>query len=144
VDERLVTIARFNNPVEAHLVRTKLESEGIDCAVIDEIRGSTGWQYAIAIGGVRLQVNESDAQRALEILQGFQDEPIGDEPAEEQIAESETESDRCCPRCGAAEIQYEEFSRRLVFISLVFLGFPLPFLKRRWTCRNCGYQWKAR
>lgn len=64
----LVTIARFSSPIEAHLARTKLESEGIEAFVADEHMISINPVYDLALGGVKLQIKYSDVERAQKSL----------------------------------------------------------------------------
>jgi predicted amidophosphoribosyltransferase len=45
----LVTVATFNYPLEAHLSRAKLESEGIKAFVADEHMINANWLYSIAV-----------------------------------------------------------------------------------------------
>ena len=75
----LVTVARFTTPWEAHLVRTLLESEGIEACVMEErlppVNLLTGELRAFN----RVEVDEEDAPRALAILSGL--EASGAEPA---------------------------------------------------------------
>lgn len=75
----LVTVARFTTPWEAHLVRTLLESEGIEACVMEErlppVNLLTGELRAFN----RVEVDEVDAPRALAILSGL--EASGAEPA---------------------------------------------------------------
>lgn len=127
--EKLITIARFSQAMEAYLSKGRLESEGIECFIADEFT-TTSWLLANALGGVKLNVRESDIERALEVLQIDTVEAGADEPR--------------CPECASPDINYEKCSRRVVFASLLLLGFPLPFLKRKWKCKECGYQWRAR
>ncbi len=138
--EELVTIATFSMAVEADLARAKLESEGIECFLADEHTVTVNWLYSQAVGGVKLQVRESDAQRALEILKGS---PTLTENAENHEAENTDQENVRCPRCDSTDVHYEKFSRRLAFLSWLVLRFPLPFLKREWKCKKCGYQWKG-
>jgi hypothetical protein len=67
--ENLVTIAEFGSPIEAHLMRTRLEEEDIECFIIDEYIPL--WFVPIGTGdfSVKLQVRASDKDRALQILQ---------------------------------------------------------------------------
>jgi len=65
MSDKLVTIERFYNIGEAQIAKLTLVSKGIDCFLADEFM-STYVPYAI--GGIRLQVRESDAERAEEIL----------------------------------------------------------------------------
>ena len=61
-------IARFDTMPEAHIAMGRLEAEGIEAWLADEHLVQTDWLYSIAVGGIKLQVNAEDAQRALEIL----------------------------------------------------------------------------
>ncbi len=133
--EKLVTIRRFRQGAEAYLSKTKLESEGIDCFVQDEHLISLNWLYSVAIGGVRLQVKSCDVKRAQEIL----------EQQAEIKSEDIVENDKnviYCPKCNSDKIYYEKFARKKAFISQLLLTIPLPFLKGKWKCYSCGYEWK--
>jgi len=61
----------FTYPHEAHLVRTKLESEGIEVIILDEETIQAINIYSDAMGGIRLQVQTKDIQRTEEILKTF-------------------------------------------------------------------------
>ncbi len=63
--DKLVTIIRFNSPTELAIVKGRLESEGIACFVEDEFMVQ---HYAQAVGGTKLQVQQRDALRAVNIL----------------------------------------------------------------------------
>lgn len=63
-----ITILTFTYPHEAHLAKGKLESEGIDVQVTDEMTVQVHNFYSNAIGGVKLKVRETDFQRANQIL----------------------------------------------------------------------------
>jgi hypothetical protein len=77
---RYVTIATYIGAWEAHLARAKLESEGIFAVVLDDQIASINWFYSNAVGGVRLQVSEADAERAALILE----KDSGEDPATQQ------------------------------------------------------------
>ena len=64
----LVTIRTFNNSIEAHLVKTRLESEGILSFLFDENMVSLNPFYNSALGGIKLKINKLDVQRVEEIL----------------------------------------------------------------------------
>ncbi len=133
MSEKLTTIATFSQAMEAHLSKAKLESEGIKCFIADEYTVTMYWLLSNAIGGVKLLVKESDRERAVEILR---QESTGTNSIEAD------EDEPRCPKCGSLDIYYEKYSRRAVFISWLLLTVPFPFLKRKWKCRKCGYQWK--
>ena len=65
----LITVATFSTELEYLLARIRLESAGIECFLRDEnMVRIAGWHSHI-LGGIKLQVRESDAQDALAILQ---------------------------------------------------------------------------
>ncbi|MFO8000851.1 MAG: DUF2007 domain-containing protein [Marinilabilia sp.] len=66
MEEPLETVATFSYAHEMGFVRSKLESEGIDCFVKDELSAQT--YIPIAVGGMKLQVRSGDAERARQIV----------------------------------------------------------------------------
>jgi hypothetical protein len=64
----LVTIASFADVAEAELTRERLELEGIRAFVLGAQTAGVMPFLASATGGVRVQVEPKDAQRAKEIL----------------------------------------------------------------------------
>ncbi|PWD99912.1 putative signal transducing protein [Marinilabilia rubra] len=67
MENRLVTIATFSYAPEMGLVRSKLESEGIECFVKDELVSQT--YIHNAVGGMKLQVKADDAEWAARIVE---------------------------------------------------------------------------
>ncbi|RKY23974.1 MAG: DUF2007 domain-containing protein, partial [Planctomycetota bacterium] len=63
--DKLITIARFNEPLQAEMAKIKLDVEGINCFLAGENFVGTYWLLANAEGGVKLQVKETDAEKAL-------------------------------------------------------------------------------
>ncbi len=63
-----ITIISFTYPHEAHLAKGKLESEGIEVFIKDELTVQMNNFYSNAIGGVKLLVKESDYDNAHRIL----------------------------------------------------------------------------
>jgi rubredoxin len=125
----MITLAQFSKPEEAHLLRLRLEAGGVPAFVQDENLVQLNWLYSNAIGGVRVQVFEADLDAAKEIL------------AEHPLDETPTRIP--CPHCGSSETMLDEFPRKIAFLSLILLGFPILFFGRRWSCSECGHSWKA-
>lgn len=61
-------IASYDLPFEAQFMRGLLIDAGIDAVLENEQQVSIGMGWANALGGVRLLVPTSDAERALAIL----------------------------------------------------------------------------
>ncbi len=64
----LVTVAKFFSPTEAHINRSRLESEGIPAFVFNE-NLTTLFPFASSLtGGAQLKVRAQDLEQAKEIL----------------------------------------------------------------------------
>ena len=59
-------IRTYVNVVEAEMVRQMLENEGVRAYVMDENMGS---MFHVAVGGVKLAVDDADVEKAIEILE---------------------------------------------------------------------------
>ncbi len=64
----MITIATYDTMPDAHIALGRLQAEGIDAYLADEHLVQTDWLYAIAVGGIKLRVEEHDAPRARQIL----------------------------------------------------------------------------
>jgi hypothetical protein len=62
----MTTIATFNQPTDAHLLRMRLESAGIEAFVQDENLIQT--TFISAAGGVRVQVADEDVSAVRKFL----------------------------------------------------------------------------
>ena len=65
--EKIVTIATFYDPFKAHIVRTRLESEGIPCYMAD---GNLLPSYSFYSneGGVKLKIRVEDIEIVKDII----------------------------------------------------------------------------
>jgi hypothetical protein len=63
-----VTIANVLNPAEAGLICSRLEAAGFHPFMPDENTAFNMEGYSLAIGGIRIQVPENEAQNAREFL----------------------------------------------------------------------------
>lgn len=65
---KLVTIAVYDMLPDAQIALGRLAAEGVEAALADQHLVQTDWLYSLAVGGIKLQVAESDEARAKEIL----------------------------------------------------------------------------
>ena len=137
--DKLITIANFIEPFQADLARAKLESEGIKCFLAGENFVATYWLLSNADRGIKLQVRESEAERALEILSHEEGASVQETSGVSVTSEA---ADLRCPKCSSENIEYEKFSRKAFFLGILFLRFPLAFPKRSNKCRDCRHVWK--
>lgn len=66
--EKFITVATFQYPHEAYVLKTKLESQGVRVFLKDELTVQVHNFLSNAIGGVKLQIKESDLSKALPLL----------------------------------------------------------------------------
>jgi len=64
----LIKLESFYNYVDAHLLKSRLESEEIECWLEDENTGTINPGYANIFGGIKLLVKKEDFERAKEIM----------------------------------------------------------------------------
>lgn len=100
----LVTIATFSHGGDAHVLKSRLEAEGIRSLVADEQIINLDWLYCLAVGRVKLQVDEPDAERALEIL-----------GRREEISDFVDVEQPRCPRSDSFYMQYHRYHLRVAF-----------------------------
>ena len=129
----LITLKTFDNYIEAHLLKTKLESESIYCFLQDESIVATNPLYSYAVGGIKLQVKKEDYVLALKIYQ------------EEIIDFPQTKLDLTCKNCGGNSF-YRNYksvkSLKGIFamiISFMFQTYPLYYKNVR-KCKACGFE----
>ena len=75
--EKWITIKTFTLPGEVAILRGRLEAEGIECFLANELTIQVNPFFSNAVDGVQLQVKESDVARAISILKegGYYTEP---------------------------------------------------------------------
>ena len=125
-DQALVTVAQYFSPAGAHILRSALDSAGIEAWVADESTGST---YGVAVG-TRVRVREEDADAANDLLQALEEAPPVLPPDLAAPA---------CPKCGAAGATQ---SSELIEGSDQAGGNPR--LHRSWyyDCMKCMHRWR--
>jgi hypothetical protein len=133
--DQLVTLRHFRDIPDALLAKGKIESAGIDCSLADGNLVRMDWLWSNAIGGLRLQVRQEDAEDALAIL----DEPIPEEFTAEELGEPYTQPH--CPSCDSLDIGFESLDRFWTYGLWLVLQFPVPVRKNNWKCYACNAEW---
>ena len=125
----MITVASFSKPEEAHLLRMRLEAGGVPAYIQNENLVQVDWLYSNAIGGVRVQIADDDLEDARSIL----DAPV--------FIDELTETAQC-PNCSSTDVFEYNLYRRLSFLSVLLLWFPLPVGKDTNKCGECGHKWR--
>ena len=82
MEDKIVEIARFYEPEAAQMIESLLKSGGIKCYLRNEYTSQV--MYPANMGGIRIELLESEVPRAMEILEANGYEfPKEDEEAEQ-------------------------------------------------------------
>jgi hypothetical protein len=122
--EAFVTVATFMWPTEAVVPRSLLEEEGIEVSMKDEMTVQVHNLYSQAIGGVKIQVREADAERAKELLRnaGF----LHDTPtSNDQFWTEVDEVTRQIPLIGRIDVL---LARVMVLLTVVLFIVIIPLV----------------
>ncbi len=125
-----VTIAKYQYSSEAQIAKGRLEADGIDVFLADNLTIDTDPLVSNAIGGVKLKVNFKDEWKARDILKSIKAYSIDDNGQTIK-----------CPNCNQQHI--ELFSTITSFKSLLaflfgLLSGTLPFHTRyKYICDDC-------
>jgi hypothetical protein len=142
--EELVTLWRYRDLPEALVARSKLDSQEVWCVLADDNTVRLDWFWSNAVGGVRLQVADDDAEYAMSLLAeeipaGFTAEETGEDYQQPE-----------CPRCHSRDVTFQSEYRgiALIFLSIAvvtgwILALPVWIPGKSWQCEDCRNRWKA-
>lgn len=122
---------------EALVAKSKLDSDDVWCALSDLEIVRLDWFLSNAVGGVKLQVGDEDAEHAQALLS----EEIPAEFTAEETGEAYQQPE--CSKCHSRDVSLEPMYKGAALLVLWVLALPLWIPKRLWHCQNCGHEWKA-
>jgi len=136
----LTTVASFAEPWNAHILRGRLEAEGIFALVIHEHHVGMIWPWALALSGVKVQVFDDEWDAAVDIARrGL----AGDYRHELEPEFGPLDPPRC-PHCRS-----DRFTNRrpismlaMLAVSYLMFGVIFPVTASDHRCRACGTTWR--
>ncbi len=128
------TIARFQYSAEAQIIKGRLQAEGIQVFLSDNITIDTDPLVSNAIGGVKLKVLSNQALEAEDILKSIKKYSINDEG--DAID---------CPNCNSEKIELFStikdaksfFALIFAFITTLFVSTLPLYSKHKYRCEDC-------
>ncbi len=138
---------------EAHLVRTKLESEGIPCQLLNEYTVTMDWFYANAVGGIKLIVPQAHYEKAINVLaDDYTDEmsnmseqyymPIYQQEEPDDAFDDEPDITPFeCPFCHSKDIELTQSFKKKSWISFFTRGLIPPPAQNSYLCHICLNEW---
>jgi hypothetical protein len=126
-----VELRSFDNYIEARIVLTMLQSGDINCHLKDEHILTVDPLLTPALGGIKLMVYHSQAERAWDLM----------EQAEHNYLKSIP-----CPVCKEHRLKLVSITRqhkcRLSAIISMLLNGSAMEIKKVYQCEGCGYDFK--
>ncbi|WP_400076124.1 DUF2007 domain-containing protein [Winogradskyella sp. R77965] len=130
MQETFVTIARFPYSTEAQIVKGRLEADGIEVFLRDNLTIDTDPLVSQAIGGVKLKVLAKDEEKARAIFQSIKTYALDNEG-----------NPIVCPNCKGQHIEmYTTITgfKSLVSFLIGLISGTLPFSTRyQYKCEDC-------
>ncbi len=128
-------IATYLHPWEAEIARGLLVSEGINATLADENTVRMDWNFALALGGIRLFVPADSVHAAREVLERQRSGEY------EQALEDEQDlAPEVCERCGSRSLRATHSVWWILLLIVTFLIaaiFPPP--RKGMRCKDCGH-----
>jgi len=131
--DKIITFESYYDPMLAHIVRTRLEANGIPCFIADENMVGANPIFNQAVGGVKLKIFERDLEKCREILASE-----GDLHERDHFEiDNETHTYVVCPFCGSTNVGNIAEDDGNEFMSS-FMNLVNPFYSQKnWHCFNC-------
>ncbi|RYU91550.1 DUF2007 domain-containing protein [Mucilaginibacter terrigena] len=136
-EDKIITFEHYYDPMLAHIIRTKLEDNGIHCFIADENTLVVNPILNNAIGGIKLKIFARDLERCREILA-----QSGDLHEQDHFEiDEETHSPVICPYCGSSNVNYGPATEKkanwlVMIISMLLMVMPF-YARKAWHCFNC-------
>lgn len=134
MENTFVKIGAYEYSTEAHIVKSRLEAEGIAVFMADNFTVDTDPLVSNAIGGVKLYVKTEEGEAAKAVLQSIS-----------RYSVDENGKPVCCPNCGEQRVEMGSTVRNAKSLIAFLFGFglfgTLPFYtKYKYRCNNCGHE----
>ncbi|MEM9679148.1 MAG: DUF2007 domain-containing protein [Bacteroidota bacterium] len=128
--QTFVTVANFQYSSEAQIVKGRLEADGIEVFLSDNLTIDTDPLVSNAIGGVKLKVRNEDQLKARHIIMSIKPYSVDDKGNPIQ-----------CPNCKGEHVELfttiSSFKSLMAFLVGVLFG-TLPFHARyKYKCEDC-------
>jgi hypothetical protein len=128
---KIVKLQTFQNPIEANIVKCRLESEGIECFLTNENISRLLPNFSFMFdAGIQLMINENDYEKASEILEL------------NKIQNREV----TCPHCFSENVKFGLGKHKLKKIFAIFISLltftPFNNIGYIYYCKDCKTEFK--
>jgi hypothetical protein len=128
----LIRIAAYQEAIEAHLARGRLEAEGIPAYVCHEHHVTMNWPWSLALQGAKIYVHAVNGARAREIIAAYD---------RGEYALRDDEEILVCPRCQNTKLSRRRLGWKSALLVVHLLSIPLYFRWAMMKCDTCRHEW---
>lgn len=124
---KIITAKSFDDSFTANLVKSKLESEGIECFLTNENITTLVPNYTNMLNmRICIMIKESDIEKAIPIINSYEATP----------------SMSVCPNCKSTNIKSKygkyNFPKWAVFLMSAIIVLPFVNTKYTFVCKDCN------
>ena len=124
-----VPVRSYDHYIPAHIIKQRLEEEGIRVYLKDENTVTTDPILSNALGGIKLMVYSEQLERALELIQGY---------------EHAYQKAGACPVCHSLNVRYINQAKDLrnqltAFLTWLFGSYAMT-IDKVYHCYDCGHE----
>ncbi len=131
-DDKIITFEAYYDPMLAHIVRSRLEANGVPCFVADENTIGANPLYNQAVGGVKVKIFERDLEKCRRILADEEDLHQQDH----HWFDADTNTNVICPFCASGNVINISAEEEGMLDSAINWANPFNSQKS-WHCNNC-------
>jgi len=132
MSNKFTEVARFFDPINAHILRGLLETEDIQVEIFDEGFSSLTPVDSVIAGGIKLLILDSNLDKAEPIIQKYYDN-------------LKREAGDVCPKCNSLDVKKDYAAQFTMFCYATFGALMGTGFKRYTSeykkCNSCGYRW---
>ncbi|MBC6111584.1 DUF2007 domain-containing protein [Pedobacter fastidiosus] len=142
MNDRTIIYSTYYNPIEANIIKARLEDSGFSCFLADENVSTIQPLYNQAIGGVKLIVFERDVDQINQLLAEDNSDLVDDGEETENHGGEKIR----CEVCGSDNVGYGIAAQpkySLWSTILAFITFSSPIHAGKCHhCYNCGHEFE--
>lgn len=127
--EKLTPVATFSDLDKAQEASSRLNRAGIPAEVKDESNLQKFWFLSKPLAADKVLVETEDKERAMGVLRAAD--------SQDHILCGEVR----CPKCGSADIEYPQFTRKFMMTTMAELLCLLHIIDRKFYCASCHHSW---
>jgi|ERR1044071_1472591 hypothetical protein len=125
-----IPLALFSSSAKAEPLKQRLQKEGIEAEIHEDLRLEKLWFVSKGSAGARLDAPAQDFERAYQLLLDW-------DRSEDALRDAIR-----CPECKSLRVDYPQFTRKSFIPNLIMgLSAELGLIEKDFYCQDCHFTW---